>query len=160
MGGSPSQVVMGGDSCPKGCEFESRHQILDAHFFTNLFVVKFVMCVWKDENKWIRGRGWPIKRKKKIHNYLAFDVLSISLVNKPHYHPNDFYWYHQSSWALLTSACSGQSYKGSTIVKYDSRVVIWYFQVRYDSRVVIYDRRAFIRLTTDLKIPHITFLES
>ena len=25
-----------------------------------------------------------------------------------------------------------------------------YFQVRYDSRVVIYDRRAFIRLTTGL----------
>ena len=42
-----------------------------------------------------------------------------------------------------------QSYKGSMIVNYDSRVVIWlYFQVRYDSRVVIYDCSAFIRLTT------------
>ena len=33
---------MGGDSCSKGCEFESRHHILDGHFFTYIFVVKFV----------------------------------------------------------------------------------------------------------------------
>ena len=38
-------VVMGGDSCAKGLEFKSRHHILDGHFFTYLFVVKFVMCV-------------------------------------------------------------------------------------------------------------------
>ena len=41
-------MVMGGDSCSKGCEFEPQHRILDGHFFTNLFVVKFVR---KDENK-------------------------------------------------------------------------------------------------------------
>ena len=28
-------------------------------FFTYLFVVKLVMCVWKDENKWKRGQDWP-----------------------------------------------------------------------------------------------------
>ena len=50
---------MGGDSCSKGREFESWHHILDGHF-SHLFVVKIVMCVWKDENKWKRGRGWPI----------------------------------------------------------------------------------------------------
>ena len=33
-------MVMGGDSCSKGREFESRHHILDGHFFTFLFVVK------------------------------------------------------------------------------------------------------------------------
>ena len=27
-------VVMGGDSCSKGCEFESLHHLLDGHFFT------------------------------------------------------------------------------------------------------------------------------
>ena len=37
--------------------FESLHQILDAHF-SHLFVVKIVMFVWKDTNKWKRGRGW------------------------------------------------------------------------------------------------------
>ena len=41
MGGSLGLVVMGGDSCSKGREFET----LDGHFFTCLFVVKFVMSV-------------------------------------------------------------------------------------------------------------------
>ena len=45
MGGSPGLVVMGGGSCSKGCEFESRLRILDGHFFTYIFVVKFVMFV-------------------------------------------------------------------------------------------------------------------
>ena len=44
-GGSPGLVVMGGGSCSKGREFESQHRILDGHFFTYIFVVKFVMCV-------------------------------------------------------------------------------------------------------------------
>ena len=33
-------MVMGGDSCFKGREFESWHHILDEHFLTYLFVVK------------------------------------------------------------------------------------------------------------------------
>ena len=44
----------------EGREFKSRHCILDGHFFTYLFVVKFVMCALKDENKRKRGRGWSI----------------------------------------------------------------------------------------------------
>ena len=44
-------VVMGRDSMSKGCEFESWHCILDGHFFTFLFVVKFEMCILKDKNK-------------------------------------------------------------------------------------------------------------
>ena len=44
----------------QGREFQSRQCILDGHFFTYLFVVKFVMCVWKEENKWKRCCGWPI----------------------------------------------------------------------------------------------------
>ena len=44
-GGSPSLVVMRGDSCSKGHEFESRQHILDEHFTnTYLFVVKKLMC--------------------------------------------------------------------------------------------------------------------
>ena len=43
-------MVMGGDSCSKGCEFESQYLLLDGHF-SHLFVVKIVMCVEKDENK-------------------------------------------------------------------------------------------------------------
>ena len=44
-GGSPGLVVMGGGSCSKGHEFESRHRILDGHFFTYIFVVKFEVFV-------------------------------------------------------------------------------------------------------------------
>ena len=29
LGGSPGLVVVGGDSCPKGCGFESQYRILD-----------------------------------------------------------------------------------------------------------------------------------
>ena len=54
-GGSLGLVVKGGDSCCNGCEFESQHCIQDGHF-PPLFVVKIVMCVCKDENKWKRGR--------------------------------------------------------------------------------------------------------
>ena len=39
-------MVMGGDSCSKGREFEYRHHALDGHF-SHLFVVKIVMCVEK-----------------------------------------------------------------------------------------------------------------
>ena len=38
QGGSPGLVVMGGDSCSKGREFESQHHILDGYFFT------FICC--------------------------------------------------------------------------------------------------------------------
>ena len=65
MGGSPGLVVTRGDSCSIGCEFESRHHIL---FFTNLFVVKFVLCVWKDGNKW--KNSWSnglFHRNQSIH---------------------------------------------------------------------------------------------
>ena len=44
------------------CEFKSRHRILDGHFFTCIFVVKFVMCV----GKWKRGRSWPIFKKTEL----------------------------------------------------------------------------------------------
>ena len=50
MGGSPCLVVMEGDSCNKGCEFESWYHILDGHYFT-FICCKIVMCFSKDENK-------------------------------------------------------------------------------------------------------------
>ena len=62
MGVSPGLVVMGGDSCSKGREFESGHHIMDGHF-SHLFVVKIVMFVWRNETKWKRGQGWPILKK-------------------------------------------------------------------------------------------------
>ena len=44
-GGSPGLVVMGGDACSKGCEFESLRHILDGHYL-HLFVVKIAyLCL-------------------------------------------------------------------------------------------------------------------
>ena len=48
QGGSPGLVVMGGDSCSKGRQFESRHRILDGHFFT-------FVC-WKNWNVCLKRR--------------------------------------------------------------------------------------------------------
>ena len=81
-GGSPGLMLMGGDSCSKGCEFKSWHNILDGHFLhTYIFVVKFVMCVWKDENKWKRGRVSPFfitgRMSWMYTNELLFTALSL-----------------------------------------------------------------------------------
>ena len=55
-GGGPGLVVMGGDSCSKVRGFESRRHMLNEHnIFLHIFVVRIVMFVWKDENKWKRG---------------------------------------------------------------------------------------------------------
>ena len=51
MGGSPGLVVMGGDSCSKGREFEPQHRILDGHF-KHYIVVRKLECLFeKTENK-------------------------------------------------------------------------------------------------------------
>ena len=60
-------MVMGGDSCSKGCGFESRHQcILDGHFHINLLQNLFEKTEKNDK----RGRGWFIFKKIKIFNEL------------------------------------------------------------------------------------------
>ena len=45
VGGSPGLVVMGGDSCSKGREFDSRHSILDGHFFTFMSCKNCGVCL-------------------------------------------------------------------------------------------------------------------
>ena len=39
-------MVMGGDSCSKGCEFESQDRVLDEHF-SHGFVLKIVMFAFE-----------------------------------------------------------------------------------------------------------------
>ena len=58
-------MVRGGDSGSKGHGFESQHPILDGHF-SNLFVVKIVVFVLKDENKLKRGWVRPIFKKVRF----------------------------------------------------------------------------------------------
>ena len=55
-------MVMGGDSCAKGCELKSRH-VYWMDFFSHLFVVKFVLCVRKDENKNEKEAGLALFKK-------------------------------------------------------------------------------------------------
>ena len=50
LGESPGLLVMGGDSCSKGCGFKSQHHILDGHFFTFICCKNCNFCL-KDENK-------------------------------------------------------------------------------------------------------------
>ena len=66
MGGSPAQVVLGGDSCSECRGFESQHHILHGYFFTyicykNCNDVCFKRPKLDDE----RGRGWPVFLKKR-----------------------------------------------------------------------------------------------
>ena len=64
-GGSPDVVVMGGDSCTRGCEFEFLHWILDGHF-SHLIVVK-IFLLEKTEIKQ-KGAGiWPNKKPYCSH---------------------------------------------------------------------------------------------
>ena len=61
---SPDLVVMGGDSCSWGCEFESQYHKLDGSF-SHLFVVQIVPTVFeKTANKQKSGQGWPNFTKK------------------------------------------------------------------------------------------------
>ena len=47
MGGSPGLVVIGDNSCSKGCGFESRHCILDGHLdiFTLIYGKNCTVCL-------------------------------------------------------------------------------------------------------------------
>ena len=57
LGGSPSLVVMGGDSYSEGCRFKSRHRILDGHF-SHIFVIQIeIIFVWKDQKQMIKEAG-------------------------------------------------------------------------------------------------------
>ena len=51
-------------------------------FFTYLFVVKFVMCVRKDKNKWKRCRGWHIFCIKTSHDGWVSNSLG-SMLPRP-----------------------------------------------------------------------------
>ena len=68
-GRNPGLVVIGGGSCSKGHGFESQDRILDRHTFIFNLTLKFVVFVWKDENIWKRGWGWPIFKKQSNKFY-------------------------------------------------------------------------------------------
>ena len=56
--------VNGGASCSNGREFESRHPILDGHFFTNVFVVKICNVFEKTKTNEKEARVGHLKKFK------------------------------------------------------------------------------------------------
>ena len=65
-------MVMGGDSCSKGREFESRHRILDGHF-------TFICC--KSCNVSLNGRKLMKKRPGLAH-LLSYNNLTSKFLTK------------------------------------------------------------------------------
>ena len=59
LGGSPGLVVMGGNPMVVS-SIPSTVYWMD--IFPHLFVINIVLCVWKDKNKWKRGRVGPFKK--------------------------------------------------------------------------------------------------
>ena len=60
-GSSPGVMVMGGDSCSKGCGFKSQHCILDGHFFTYICSKNCNdVCLKRPKTNNKRDRGLPI----------------------------------------------------------------------------------------------------
>ena len=63
LGGSPGLVVMGRNSHSKGHGFESRHRILDGHFFTYICCKNCNVCLKRPKiNEKEAGVG-PFKKK-------------------------------------------------------------------------------------------------
>ena len=71
----------------KGCEFESRHRILDGHF-SHIFVVKIVMLVLKAENRWPIFLKKTAKRHRMTQPFANILLQSISNLSK--FEPQNF----------------------------------------------------------------------
>ena len=106
---------MAGDSCPWGCGFESRQQILAGQFFTYI-VVKIVMFVWKRpkiNDK--RGREWAIFIKNTSNSTYSANFVKVlkiyhflvkSFLGNFYWHLAIFFWSHwQRLWHSWMSCC-------------------------------------------------------
>ena len=75
-GGSPGLMVMGGDSRSKCCGFESRHHILDGHFFTYICCKNCNVCLKRLKiNEKEAGVG-PFKKRKVVQTSSKNTVIS------------------------------------------------------------------------------------
>ena len=62
--GSPGLVVKGRDSRSEGCGFESRHRILDGHFFTYICCKNCIVCLKRPKiNEKEAGVGTFLKKQ-------------------------------------------------------------------------------------------------
>ena len=108
--GSLGLVVMGGDFCSEGCEFESHHRILDGHFF--IFICcKICNVFWKDEYKRKIGRGWPIFCNDRNRNRLPKTFQKVKPQTMEHEILIQFYFAkHLSCQSQLLLLPNGSTY--------------------------------------------------
>ena len=114
-GGSPGLVGMGDDSCSSSWgSIPGTVYWMDMTFLHIDLLLKLYCLFEKTENKRKRGLGWTIFLKK---SHLVFGEVSSC---------------GTAYWQTRCFDTSGQSYQGSTIVNYDSRVYYGVFssQVR------------------------------
>ena len=73
-------MVMGDDSCLRGCGFEFRHQIPDGY---DIFHIDLYCLFGKTENKRKRCQGWPnFFKKLNFRNSKIFSFGEIILTPK------------------------------------------------------------------------------
>ena len=76
---SPGLVPMGGDSYSKGCEFGSRHCILDGHFL-HLFVLQLQCVFGKTKiNEKEAGVG-PFKKEEGVLHLSEINSVEFSIL--------------------------------------------------------------------------------
>ena len=68
-------MVMGDNSCPEGCVFESRLRILDGHFFTLICCKNCIVCLKRPKINEKEAEVGPFFIKKN-NLFSLFTILS------------------------------------------------------------------------------------
>ena len=71
-------MVMGNNSCLRGCGFESRHHILDGHFFA---LICCKNCIVSLKRPKLTKKGLSFFKKKHDHRTLTLDGEVLELIS-------------------------------------------------------------------------------
>ena len=75
-------MVMGYDSCLRSNGLESRHCILDGHFFTLICSKNFIVCLKRPKNKNNPGLAHFVKNYKKEKGNVILKLIASFSVSK------------------------------------------------------------------------------
>ena len=73
-------MVMGRDSHLEGCGFESRHRILDGHFFTYICCKNCNVCLKRPKINEIEAGVGPFLKKTFLNNLIASKAIIAKLI--------------------------------------------------------------------------------
>ena len=73
MGKSPGLVVIGGDTCSEGREFESQDHLLHGHFFTLIFCKNCIVCLKRPKIN---------KKVARVGAFLSYNWMHFKLSSK------------------------------------------------------------------------------